>query len=63
MNNKNKVDGFRGSLANARDDIGYLVRRGGRSGDSSNCYLKMQIPANRRFSPPNDHIYTCHSER
>jgi len=28
MNNKNKVDGFRGSLANARDDTGFLVRWG-----------------------------------
>lgn len=62
MNNKNKVDRFRGSLANTRDDTVFLDRMGGRSGDSSKCCLEMSDTFESPLLPPNDPIYTCHSE-
>lgn len=62
MNNKNKVDGIRGSLAIARDDTGFLVRWGERSGNSPKCCLKMPDACELPLLSPKDPIYACHAD-
>ena len=53
MNNKNKVDGFRGSLSRV---LGIGMTLGFWSGGWKEA-------ANRRFFPPGTPQYACHSER
>jgi hypothetical protein len=52
MNNKNKVDGLRGSLANTRDDTGFWSGGGKEAAIRRHLAFLSNILANRRFFPP-----------
>jgi len=56
MNNKNKVDGIRGSLAFARDDTGFFGQVGGKKRQFAKMLPKMPDACELPLLSPKDPI-------